>query len=396
MPELTTSTGGAGPRLLSRRAAGIAAMELASVMRLADELGAIDLALGIPEVPPPEDAVDAAVAALTDGQHQYGPPAGLPELRAAVARLAGPPRNWALDPETEVTITCGATEAVLVALLATTDPGDEVLVPEPFFELYPGMVTLAGAIPKPVGLAAPDWRLDLDAVRAQLTPRSKAVLLNTPHNPTGRVFDDAEVDGLLRLCADHDLVCVTDEVYDGFVYNGQPSSPAADPVHRARTIVAGSLSKSFRMTGWRLGYCLAEPGLTEGLRRVHERTTVGASHPLQRGAAVLAQRHVAEAGTLRTVRDEVTNRLGKLGFEVYVPDGGWFALANLGGLAASSTELAHRLVREAGVLVAPGTAFFHDRAEGEKWIRVTFARDPAATSEALGRIEKFVLDGRFG
>ncbi|ONI88911.1 hypothetical protein ALI22I_17605 [Saccharothrix sp. ALI-22-I] len=363
-------------------------MELGSLMRMAGEAGAIDIALGIPEEPPPEDAVSAATAALAAGLHQYGPPAGLPELRAAVARLAGPARNWALDPEAEVTITCGATEAIMVALLTVTDPGDEVLVIEPFFELYPGMVTIAGAIPKPVRLTGPDWRLDLDAVRAALTPRSRAVLLNTPHNPTGRVFDDAELTGLLRLCAEHDLVLITDEVYEHFVYKGLHSSPAADPAHRARTIVVGSLSKSFRMTGWRIGYCLAEPGLTEGLRRVHERTTVGASHPLQRGAAVLSQRHLADRESLRSMRDEMAARLTGLGFEVSLPEGGWFALAHIGGLAAGSTRLAHRLVREAGVLVAPGSAFFADRADGEEWIRVTFARDPAATREALTRMER--------
>lgn len=365
-------------------------MELASVMGLAAEVGAIDIALGIPDEPPPDDAVRAATAALTAGRHQYGPPAGLPELRAAVARFAGPARNWELDPESEVTITCGATEAIMVALLTVTDPGDEVLVFEPFFELYPGMVTIAGATPKPVPLTTPGWRLDFDAVRAALTPRSKAVLLNTPHNPTGRVFDDAEMSGLLRLCAEHDLVLITDEVYESFVYNGRLRSPAADPAHRARTIVAGSLSKSFRMTGWRLGYCLAEPGLTEGLRRVHERTTVGASHPLQSGAAVLSRRHLADGETLRSMRDEMTARLTDLGFEVMVPEGGWFALARIGGLASGSTELVHRLVREAGVLVAPGSAFFSDRADGEEWIRVTFARDPTATREALARMERIL------
>ena len=376
--------------LASRRAAGIRAMELGAVMRAAQEVGAIDIALGIPERPPPESAVAAAVAALTGGRNQYGPPAGLPELRATVARLAGPARDWALDPDTEVTITCGATEAITMALLAVTDPGDEVLVVEPFFELYPGMVTLAGAVPVPVPLTGNGWRLEPEVVRSRVTSRTRAVLVNTPHNPTGRVFEPAELDGLLAVCAEHDLVCISDEVYEHFVYRHPHRSPAVDPPARARTIVAGSLSKSFRMTGWRLGFCLAEPGMTEVLRRVHERTTVGASHPLQWGASALSERDVRTGVDLRPVRDEMVSRLAGMGFDVCLPEGGWFALAGIGRLGGGSTELAHRLVREAGVLVAPGTAFFADRAQGDEWIRVTFARDPGSTSAALDRMARLL------
>ncbi|SCG59377.1 pyridoxal phosphate-dependent aminotransferase [Micromonospora halophytica] len=384
----------AGARL-SRRVSGIGSMRLAGLMRLATEIGAIDIALGIPPGEPPAEVVRAATAALTGGRNQYAPPEGLLALREVIAELAQRRRGVTVDPATEVTITCGATEGVLNALLAVTDPGDEVILFEPCYENYPGMIELAGTVPRPVPLAGPGWRLDLGAVRAALTPRTRAVLLNTPHNPTGRAFDEDEVAGLLGLCAGHGLVLITDEVYEGYVYDGRRHvSPLGLPGAGEHAIVVGSLSKSLQMSGWRLGYCLASPALTEAVRRVHERTTVGAPGPLQVGAAAVDVAALADdSAYFQRRRDHLVARLEELGLTVFRPEGGWFVLAAVDAFGRPSDLLAEDLVRSAGVLVAPGTSFFTDPADGRRWVRMTFVRDEGRTEEALDRMRKFLSGG---
>jgi aspartate/methionine/tyrosine aminotransferase len=371
-------------------------MQLAGLMRLAAENGAIDIALGIPPGEPPAEAVRSATEALTGGRNQYAPPEGLLALRTVIAELVLRDRGVAVDPATEVTVTCGATEGVLNALLAVTDPGDEVVLFEPAYENYPGMIELAGAVPRPVPLAGPGWRLDLDAVRAALTPRTRAVLLNTPHNPTGRAFDEAEVAGLLALCAERDLVLITDEVYDAYVYDGRRHcSPLGMPGADRHAIVVGSLSKSLQMSGWRLGYCLASPSLTAAVRRVHERTTVGAPGPLQVGAAAIHAAGLPDGSAyFQRRRDHLVSRLEELGLTVFRPEGGWFVLAGVDAFGRPSDRLAEELVRSAGVLVAPGTSFFTDPADGRRWVRMTFVRDQGRTEEALDRMRKFFDGGR--
>lgn len=380
----------------SDRAALLRPMELARLRRQAADVKALDLAVGIPAQGPPESAVEAAVAALAAGLHQYAEPAGLPELRAAIAQDCARSTGIAVDPLTEVTVTCGAIEALLVALLATTDPGDEVLIPEPFYESYPGIVRMAGAVPVAVPLTAPGWQLDLDALRRAVTPRTGAVILNTPHNPTGRVFRPEEIAGIIGLCADADLVCVTDEVYDHYVFDGQPMvSGWTVPGGHDRVIVTGGLSKTLRMTGWRIGYCIADPAMTDVLRRVHERTTIGAPTPLQYGAATLgAQDEHHDIPALVAARDFLVDRLRGLGFEVQRPEGGWFVLAGTAQLGLRASELSAELIERAGVLVAPGTPFFGDPCDGERWMRTTFIRDRATLATALDRIAKFLDTAR--
>ncbi|MGW3851966.1 pyridoxal phosphate-dependent aminotransferase, partial [Streptomyces fagopyri] len=264
----------------SLRAQAVAPMELAKLQRLGRS-GSLDIALGIPPGDPPAAVVAAAVSALREGRHQYADTAGLPELRAVIAADALRTHGVVVDPDTEITVTVGATEALLTALLTVTDPGDEVLLFEPYFELYPGVVELAGAVPRFVRLEAPDWRLTEEALTRVLSPRTRAVVLNTPHNPTGRVFDAQELGLLMSLCQERGIVCITDEVYDCTVFDGRRHlSPLAIPGARPTSVIVGSLSKKVQMTGWRIGYCIADPEMTEVLRRVHEHTTVGTNHPL--------------------------------------------------------------------------------------------------------------------
>jgi aspartate/methionine/tyrosine aminotransferase len=367
-------------------------MELPRLRRLAVDCGALDIAVGVPHKGPPKAVVAAAAEALAAGRHQYVDPAGLPQLRAAIAQDRLRRTGITVDPLTEVTVTCGAVEAVLVALLATTDPGDEVLIPEPYYESYPGIARIAGAVPVAVPLTVPDWRLDVDALRRAMTPRTRAIVLNTPHNPTGRVFTPTEMAAAVDLCAERGLVCVTDEVYDHYVFGQQPVvSGWSVPGGRARVIVTGGLSKTLRMTGWRIGYCIADPAMTEVLRRVHERTTIGAPTPMQYGAAALG---VSDGDhdmpALTTARDLLARGLRDLGFEVRQPEGGWFVLAGTAALGLPSSELSVELIRRAGVLVAPGTAFFAEPRDGERWIRTTFVRDTATLTAALDRIATFL------
>jgi aspartate/methionine/tyrosine aminotransferase len=366
-------------------------MELARLRRLAADAGAIDVAVGVPAHGPPAVAVAAAAAALTEGRHQYVEPAGLPALRASIARDRGRTTGVAVDPATEVTVTCGAVEALLVALLAVTDPGDEVLIPEPWYESYPGIVRMAGAVPVAVPLTAPGWSLDAGALGAAVTRRTRAVILNTPHNPTGRVFTRTELAAVVALCAERGLACVTDEVYDHYVFDGRSMvSGWSVPGGRGCVIVTGGLSKTLRMTGWRLGYCVAEPAMTAVLRRVHERTTIGAPTPLQYGAATLG---VADGmPAYEAARDLLVGRLLELGFPAHRPEGGWFVLAGTRDLGRRASELSVDLIRQAGVLIAPGTPFFAEPGAGEDWVRLTFARDPATLTTALDRMATYLKE----
>ncbi|MFE5140027.1 pyridoxal phosphate-dependent aminotransferase [Streptomyces fagopyri] len=375
----------------SLRAQAVAPMELAKLQRLGRS-GSLDIALGIPPGDPPAAVVEAAVSALREGRHQYADTAGLSELRAVIAADALRTHGVVVDPDTEITVTVGATEALLTALLTVTDPGDEVLLFEPYFELYPGIVELAGAVPRFVRLEAPDWRLTEEALTRVLSPRTRAVVLNTPHNPTGRVFDAQELDLLMNLCQERGIVCVTDEVYDCTVFDGRRHlSPLAMPGARPTSVIVGSLSKKAQMTGWRIGYCIADPEMTEVLRRIHEHTTVGTNHPLQSGASALKVSDVLDGRALfQDRRDELVAGLSSLGFTVRPPEGGWFVFAGTEALGWPARTLSRRLAESAGVLVAPGSPFFQRPEDGNRWIRTTFVRGAETTRAALDRIAAFL------
>ena len=254
-------------------------MQLAQLRRLAAEVGALDIAIGIPYVGPPQVAVAAAVAALADGRHQYAEPAGLLELRIAIARDRARSTGIAVDPVTEVTVTCGAMEAMLVALLATTDPGDEVLIPEPFYENYPGAVRMVGAVPVAVPLALPGWRLDIAALRREVTsayPSNHHQYAAQPDR-TG-VHSRGDRCGRRYSRRTRHGVCDRRDLRPLCVRQRPMVSGWSVPDGRARVIVTGGLSKTLRMTGWRIGYCVADPAMTDVLRRIHERTTVRCAH----------------------------------------------------------------------------------------------------------------------
>ncbi|MDM4721513.1 pyridoxal phosphate-dependent aminotransferase [Micromonospora sp. WMMA1363] len=368
---------------VGQRAAGLRDLILAPMIQLARELDAVDIAIGTPPGEPPAAAVSAATRAMRSGLNQYTDPSGLPRLRQMLADRIASRNGTHVDPTTELTVTTGSTEAVLVALLTVTDPGDEVIVVEPAFETYSGAVRLAGCTMVPVGLRNPGWRLDTDRLAAAFTERTAAVIVNTPHNPTGRVFSRAEMAGLLTLCEQHGAVCVSDEVYADFVFDRRAHVSALDfPGHRERVIVSGSLSKANEMAGWRIGYCIAAPDITAVLRKVHERTSFSTSTPLQHGAAAVAD-VTCRPEQFENRRQEMVDRLRDMGFDVYPPEGGWFVMAGTAPLGLDAEQLGDALLRTARVLVAPGTPFFGNPVEGRLWIRTTFVKDPVRQTAAL-------------
>ncbi|HXM58505.1 MAG TPA: aminotransferase class I/II-fold pyridoxal phosphate-dependent enzyme [Candidatus Dormibacteraeota bacterium] len=356
---------------------------------------ALDLAGGIPEGAPPPELVAAAADALAGDWHQYPPPPGPLSLRRAIARSREPLHGHAIDPELEVTVTCGATEAMMAALLAVTDPGDEVVVIEPAYDAYGADCRAAGAVARFVRLRPPSWSLDAGELAAAVGPRTRAVVVNTPHNPTGRVLSEAELAGVARVCRERDLVGIADEVYEHLVYDGAHRSLAAQPGMRERTITISGASKSYSATGWRVGWAVAPPPLTATLRAAHDSMTVGTAHPLQvalTAALELPPAYYAElAAGYRSRRDLLVGGLRELGFEAEAPEGAFYVLAGHPELgAAGDVALAERLVDRAGVATVPISGFHARPESAPPLVRLTFAKRTSTLEAALEALRSAV------
>ena len=363
---------------------------------LAQETGAINLAQGFPDYDPPRALLEAlARHALTPGHHQYAPMPGLPRLRAAIAaqvarRHADAP---APDPATEVTLTAGATEALYAVLAAVVRPGDEVVVFEPAYDLYGPAIRLQGGVPRYVRLPAPHFRPDWEAVRRVVSPRTRLVLVNTPHNPSGAVFGADDWNELARLLDGSDTLVLSDEVYEHLVFDGAPRRSARQhPALRARSFVLSSFGKTYHATGWKVGYCLAPPALTTELRRVHQFVTFAVSTPTQHALADILEQDPTDAHAhglaafYQAKRDEFRALLGGSGYELLPVPGGYFQLARYDALSpAPDLEFAQFLARERGVAVVPVSAFYHDGFD-EGLIRFCFAKESATLQAAAGRL----------
>lgn len=354
---------------------------------------ALDLAGGIPEGSPPAELVAAAQAALAGDWHQYPPPPGPLALRTAIARSRGPLHGRRIDPELEVTVTCGATEALMAALLALTDSGDDVLVVEPAYDTFAADCLAAGVAARFVALRPPAWTLDPDELAAAVGPRTRAVVLNTPHNPTGRVLSEAELAGVARLCQDRDLVAIADEVYEHLVYDGVHLPLAALPGMSERTITISGASKSYSATGWRVGWAIAAPALSAMVRAAHDLLTVGAAHPLQvalTAALELPASYYAEqAAGYRARRDLLVGGLCELGFVAAAPQGAFYVLAGHPALGrAGDVALAEALVERAGVATVPISGFYADPAAAPPLVRLTFAKRASTLEAALEALRR--------
>ncbi len=362
--------------------------------RLALEKGAVNLSQGFPDFEGPRDVVDAAVAALREGHNQYGRSQGVPALVEAVAAHQARAYGIVLDPMTEVCATAGATEALAAAFIGLLDPGDEVVLFEPFYDQYPAAAAMAGATPRFVTLRFPGFALDEAALRAAVGDRTRMVVVNTPHNPTGKVFTEAELDVIARVCVERDLIAVADEVYEHIVLDGARHVPLSTrPAMRDRTVSISSTGKTFSFTGWKVGWATGPGALVAAVQRAHQFLTFAAATPLHQAMARALDTHrepffteLAREYTGR--RDFLVDVLREVGFDVAVPSGAYFVLAGTRGLTGEDdVTFARRLIDEAGVAAIPPSAFYAaDLAEGRALLRFAFCKTPATLEAAAARL----------
>jgi methionine aminotransferase len=363
---------------------------------LAQETGAINLAQGFPDYDPPRELMEAlARHALTPGHHQYAPMPGLPRLREAIAAQVArlQPNAPAPDAATEITITAGATEALYSVLAAVVRPGDEVLLFEPAYDLYGPAIRLQGGVPRYVRLPAPHFRPDWDAVRRVVSPRTRLVMTNTPHNPSGAVFTAEDWHELARLLAGTDALVLSDEVYEHLVFDGTPRMSARQhPELRERSFVLSSFGKTYHATGWKVGYCIAPPALTTELRRVHQFVTFAVSTPTQHALADVLEADTTDsharslAPFYQAKRNQFRALLAGAGWELLPVPGGYFQLARYDAFSpASDVAFAQYLAREKGVAVVPVSAFYHDGFD-DGLIRFCFAKEDDTLEAAAKRL----------
>ena len=310
---------------------------------------AVNFAQGFPDFDPDPRILDAAARALREGYNQYATTWGAPLLRQAIARKQSAAWGRSVDPETEITVSCGATEAMIAAMLAAVDPGDEVIVFEPFYENYGPDCVISGAVPRYVPLRPPDWTFDPDELRDAFNDRTRAIVVNTPHNPTGKVYSQAELNLIARLCQEHDAIAITDEIYERLVYSGRHISIATLPGMAERTITISGASKTYSVTGWRIGWLIAPPSLTAAIRKVHDFLTVGAAHPLQIAVAEALEFppsfYVELLGDYQERRDSIVAGLQGCGFTASSPDGAYYVMAGIEAFGADDdVAFARRLI----------------------------------------------------
>jgi len=382
-------------RSISRKAASFTESVIRDMNRLAVEAGAVSLAQGFPDFACPPELKAAAAAAVDADVNQYAITWGAKPLRDAIAaKTARSHPGWVVDPETQITVTCGATEGMIAAMLGLLDPGDEVIVFEPFYENYGPDAILSGAVPRYVTLHEPDWSIDPDELRAAVTARTRAIVVNTPHNPTGKVFRQDELELVADLCREHDLIALTDDIYEHIVYEGAHIPLATLPGMAERTVAINSLSKTYSVTGWRVGWAIASPELSIGIRRVHDFLTVGAAAPLQQAAVVALgfpdTYYAALAAAYRERREALLPALAAAGFRVHEPAGAYYVMTDIRDLTNDDdVTFARRLIVEAGVAGVPGSSFFSRPELGSTKVRFAFPKrleTLAAAAERLSRL----------
>jgi len=340
---------------------------------------AVNFAQGFPDFDPDARILEAAARALRDGYNQYATTWGAPQLRTAIAAKQSAAWGRAVDPDTEITVSCGATEAMIAAMLAAVDPGDEVIVFEPFYENYGPDCVISGAVPRYVALRPPDWSFDADELRRAFTPRTRAIVINTPHNPSGKVYSREELELIAGLCIQHGAIAITDEIYEHLVYRGKHISMATLPGMAERTITISGASKTYSVTGWRVGWLIAPPTLSSAIRKVHDFLTVGAAHPLQVAIAEALQLppsfYVELLGDYHERRDAIVSGLRECGFEANAPDGAYYVMAGIGAFGApDDVSFAKRLIEEVAVATVPASSFYHDPTLGRGHIRLSFPK----------------------
>ena len=376
----------------ARRTHGFTESVIRMMTRLSNEHGAINLSQGFPDFESPDTLKIGAARAIYDDVNQYAITWGAKRYRDALAARYLDWYGLDVDPEAHLTITCGATEAMMAVLLAVVDPGEEVIVFEPFYENYGPDTTLCDATPVFVPLT-PEWRIDFDRLRAAFSHRTRAIIVNTPNNPTGRVFTRDELERIAILCQEFDAYAITDEVYEHILYDGARHIPMATlPGMRDRTITISAASKTFAVTGWRMGTVVAHPELSDAIRKVHDFLTVGAAAPLQEGVATGLEMlppsyYEGLADVYGAKRDLFYPALVEAGFRCRKPEGAYYVLADFSDLSdLPDDEFAFWLTRTVGVAPVPGSSFFHNPEDGRKLVRFAFCKTEALLEQAAERL----------
>jgi aminotransferase len=375
--------------------------------RLAERHGAVNLSQGFPDFPAPASIKDAARDAIRDDINQYAVTWGARPLREAIADDMRRRYGVEVDGDTQVTVCCGATEAMIATLLAIVDPGDEVIVFEPFYENYGPDTILSGAMPRFVRLRPPvdgagDWWFDQDELAAAFSNRTRAIIINTPNNPTGKVFTRAELDAIAGLCLRWNVVAVTDEIYEHIVYEPAVHVPLRTIDGMAdRTVAINSTSKTFSVTGWRVGWAVAPPDIAPAIRKVHDFLTVGAAAPLQAAAAAALMtpgnyyRELADS--YRRRRDRLLSILTDAGLPSFTPRGAYYIMTSIDDMGfADDVEFVRYLVTEIGVAAVPGSSFFRDTAAGRQLVRFCFCKREETFAEAETRLKRLRVGSRNG
>ncbi|MGQ0760865.1 MAG: pyridoxal phosphate-dependent aminotransferase [Acidobacteriota bacterium] len=387
-------------RCISRKASLFTESVIREMTREAMKYGAVNLSQGFPDFPAPEDIKRVAMQAIADDVNQYAITWGARDFREAIAEKTKWYLGLDIDPETEITVTCGSTEGMIAAMMATVDPGEEVIVFEPYYENYAPDAILSDAKPRYVPLRAPDWTFDRDQLRAAFNQKTKAIIICNPNNPTGKVFTRDEMEFIAGLCQEFDALCFTDEIYEHILYPREGAeiahiSMAQIPRMRERTVIVNSMSKTYSVTGWRVGYCIASPEISSAIRKVHDFLTVGAAAPLQAAGAYALSLPPSYYDHLqsdyRARRDLILPELEKAGFKTFRPDGAYYVMTDISGFDfKDDIEFTRHLIREVGVACVPGSSFYSSDASGlgSQQVRFCFCKKDETLMLASERLRK--------
>ena len=384
--------------MISKRVQGFTESVIREMTRVNNQYDGINLAQGMPNFPPPKEVLEAAHKAIDGDFHQYAITWGTPRLRQAIAEKYRKFYGMEIHPDRNVTVCCGSTETMLATLMAVLNPGAEAIIFQPFYENYgPGCI-MSQAEPVYVPLEPPDFGFDPDRLSRAVSPRTRAIIFNSPNNPTGKVFSRAELQTIADICIEHDLLAITDEIYEHILYDGATHTPIATlPGMAERTITISGISKSYSVTGWRVGYAVASTELSVGIRRAHDFITVGAPHPLQEAAVTALNLPDAYYVSLRESyqarRDLLFSKVEEAGFKAFKPKGAYYILTDVAHWlpeynCADDHEFAMFLVKEIGVATVPGSSFYSTKGLGRTKIRFCFPKTDDMLIEAGRRLQK--------
>jgi aspartate/methionine/tyrosine aminotransferase len=393
-----TSPSPSKSRHVSKKASSFTESVIREMTREALKYSAVNLSQGFPDFSAPADIKRRAMEAIDQDINQYAITWGSKDFRDAIAAKTHSYLGIQIDPETEITVTCGSTEGMIAAMMATVDPGEEVIVFEPYYENYAPDAILSDAHPVYVPLRAPDWNFDRDELRAAFNQKTKAIILCNPNNPTGKVFSRDEMEFIAGLCREFDALCFTDEIYEHILYPREGAeikhiSMAQLDGMRERTVVVNSMSKTYSVTGWRVGYCIAPPEITSGIRKVHDFLTVGAAAPLQAAGAYALSLPQEYYDTMQKEyqrrRDMLLPVLEQSGFGTFPPDGAYYIMTDISRFGFSDdVEFTRHLIREIGVACVPGSSFYSNPANGAQQVRFCFCKKDETLNQAAERLSK--------